>query len=373
MFSMKAKHALSLLVALILSTGIALAQQTPKAPPATPSPDNPDNRDNEVIEESFDFVVDGNGFLGVYAEDISKENMSRYNLNQVRGVGITRIVKDSPAEKAGLRKDDVILRIDNENVTSVRRLNRLVSEIAPDQTVKLAISRGGSEQEIVATMGRRNSSDAWRGLLEDRGFKGNLGNFRSFGNLGNLGNFGTWEWDRNLENGDGPWVFAFGSSRRIGVSTTTLTKQLADFFGVTSGKGALVTSVVEDGPAAKAGVKAGDVITAIDGEAITSTGDISRVLSQKKDGDVTLTIIRNKSQQSIRLTPQAGGLPSRTIDRPQIGRRIVIPRIEFPTMPEVNISMPRIEIPTIPSINIEMPRVKVTPRIRVLRGTNGPI
>jgi len=300
----------------------------------------------------------------VYAEDISKENLTRYSLNQVRGVGITRIVKDSPAEKAGLRKDDVILRIDGENVTSVRRLNRLVAEISPDQTVKVSISRGGSEQEIVATMGRRNSSDRLRGLLGERGFEGNLGNF---------GNFGDWEWDKNFPNSEGPWVFAFGSSRRIGVSTTTLTKQLADFFGVTGGKGALVTSVSEDGPAAKAGVKAGDVITAIDGEAITSTGDIPRVLSQKKDGDVTLTIIRNKSQQSIRLTPQAGGLPSRTIDRPQIGRRIVIPRIEFPTMPEVNISLPQIEIPTIPSINIEMPRVKVTPRIRLLRRTNGPI
>jgi len=365
MFSMKARHTLSLLVALALSTGMALAQQAPRTPPAPASPENPDN---DVIERSFDFVVDGSGFLGVYAEDISKENMSRYNLNQVRGVAITRIVKDSPAEKAGLRKDDVILRIDNENVTSVRRLNRLVSEIAPDQIVKVAISRGGSEQEVVATMGRRDSSDRFRGLLKDKVFEGNLGNFGS-----NLGNFGTWEWDRNLPNWEGPMVFAFGSSRRIGVSTNTLTKQLADFFGVPGGKGLLVTSVADDGPAAKSGVKAGDVITAIDGESVATPGDIARVLNQKKEGDVTLTIIRNKSQQSIRLTPQAGGLPTTTIDRPQIGRRIVIPRIDIRTMPDVNIEMPQIEIPRIPSINIRMPRINVTPRIRVIRGTNGPI
>ena len=51
-------------------------------------------------------------------------------MNQVRGVGVTRMVKDSPAEKAGLRKDDVILRLDGENITSVRKLNRLVSEIS---------------------------------------------------------------------------------------------------------------------------------------------------------------------------------------------------------------------------------------------------
>jgi len=134
-----------------------------------------------------------------------------------------------------------------------------------------------------------------------------------------------------------------------------------------------VTSVAEDGPAAKGGMKAGDVITAIDGEPITAIGDIARVMSQKKEGDVTLTIIRNKSQQSIRITPQSGGLPAGTIDRPQIGRRIVIPRIDIRTMPEVNIDMPQIEIQTIPSVNIRLPRINVTPRIRVLRGTNGPI
>ena len=116
---MKAKHALSLLVAIVLTTGIALAQQTPKPP--TPAPD-----DNDVVENTLELLA-GGGFLGVYAEDISKENMARYNLNQVRGVAVTRIVKDSPAEKAGLLQGDVILRIDGENVTSVRRGSMVVS------------------------------------------------------------------------------------------------------------------------------------------------------------------------------------------------------------------------------------------------------
>ena len=44
--------------------------------------------------------------------------MGRYNLREVRGVGITQVSKDSPAEKAGLRKDDVILRFEGENVTA---------------------------------------------------------------------------------------------------------------------------------------------------------------------------------------------------------------------------------------------------------------
>jgi serine protease Do len=342
---MKTKLVLSLLVIIILTTGIAGAQQGP-APPPPPEPND------DLFDNSFSFMVDGGSFLGVYAEDINKENMVRYNLNQVRGVAVTRIVKDSPAEKAGLRKDDVILRIDGENVTSVRKLNRLVSEIAPDQTVRVSISRNGAEQELTATMGRRsNNADAFK-LPR--------------------GNHGTWEWEGPSMNSDGPWVFALGGSRRIGVSTTELTKQLADYFGITGGAGVLVTSVAEDGPAAKAGVKAGDVITAVDGEAINSSGDISRVINRKKDGDVTLTLVRNKSQQTIRVTPNERGLPARTITRPQLGRQIVIPRIEFGTIPDINIALPSINIPSIPPININMPRIQV-PKVRVVRGSGGPI
>src|SRR5215813_8935682 len=146
---MKVKYSLSLLAAIVLTAGSALGQQTP--PPAPEPPDEP-------LDQNFEFFLGGDGFLGVYAENISRENMGRYHVNQVRGVGVTRIVKDSPAEKAGLRKDDVILRIDGESITSVRKLNRIVSELAPDQSVKITVSRGGSEQDITATISKRSNT-----------------------------------------------------------------------------------------------------------------------------------------------------------------------------------------------------------------------
>src|SRR5690242_280303 len=193
---MKAKYLFSLVAAIILAAGSALAQQP--APPVAPEP--PD----EPFDQSFEFFAGGDGFLGVYAENISRENMGRYHLNQVRGVGITRIVKDSPAEKAGLRQGDVILRIDGENVTSVRKLNRVVSEIAPDQSVRVTISRGGSEQELTATMGRRTMSNSLSGFLKNQPggweFKNMPGD--------------TWEWEGPmLKNNDGPFVFSFGGGR----------------------------------------------------------------------------------------------------------------------------------------------------------------
>ncbi|HEV8430728.1 MAG TPA: PDZ domain-containing protein [Pyrinomonadaceae bacterium] len=354
---MKVKHPIRLLSAIILSAGMALAQQPAPPPPAPP---------DEPLDQNFSFFIDGGGFLGVYAENISRENMGRYRLSQVRGVGVTQVIKDSPAEKAGLRKDDVILRLDGENVTSVRKLNRLVSELSPDQSVKVVISRGGSEQEVTATIGKRNNPNMAQDFLggAPRIFKWEGPDLKNF----------KWEaplFNRNNFPNEGDLSFFLTNGRRIGVSTMSLTKQLADYFGIADGKGALVTSVAEDGPAARAGVKAGDVITAVDGETVDSPGDISRVINRKKEGDVTLTIIRNKSQQTIRVSPREG-TTSGASGQPQIGRRIVIPRIEIPTMPDIDIAMPNIVIPSIPTINIQMPRIRVTPRIRV-RGSQGPI
>ena len=349
---MKAKYLLGLLLPVILAASTAFAQE-----PAPPPPSD----DLEPLEQTFSFFVDG-GFLGVHAENINRENMGRYHMNQVRGVGVTQVVKDSPAEKAGLRKDDVILRIDGEFVNSVRKLNRLVSEMAPDHSVRITVSRGGAEQEVTATIGKRNNfsvaQDLFRGVPKSWKWEGDPKVWKFEGPL----------LDRDFNTGD--FTFALVNSRRIGVSTMALTKQLADYFGITGGRGVLVTSVTEGSPAAQAGVRAGDVITAVDGETVDSSGELARIINRKKEGEVALTIIRNKAQQTIRVTPKEGGGFSGTISQPEIGRRIVIPRIEIPT-PEIDIAMPRIVIPSIPSVNITLPRIRVTPR--VIRTGQGPI
>ncbi len=329
---------ISLLVPLALSAGIVFAQQSPPTPPAAPAaPATPSSPSTpaapappRAFGETFSLYVDGGSFLGVYAEDINSEKSARYNLREARGVGITSIVKDSPAEKAGLRKDDVILRFDGENVTSVRKLNRLVTEVAPDQSVRLGISRGGSEQEVAVTIGKRTNK------------------FTSFENLKKLPGVEVW----GPGFGDRDFVYAFGNNRRIGISTTPLTKQLADYFGIVAGTGVLVTAVTDDSPAAKAGIKAGDVITAVDGEKIEGSGDLSRALNKKKEGDVSLTVVRNKNQQTITVTPKEG---ASTIFAPgPTGTRVMVPRIQIPAIPEINIRTPRIEIPVIPSINIDL-------------------
>jgi membrane-associated protease RseP (regulator of RpoE activity) len=123
-----------------------------------------------------------------------------------------------------------------------------------------------------------------------------------------------------------------------------------------------VTSVAEDSPAAKAGIRAGDVITAVDGEKVEVAGDLARAINKKKDGDVTLTIIRDKAQRTIAVTPKGGSPLGQPGAMPQGVRSIVIPRIQLPSIPEMNIMIPRIELPVIPEIDIQLP---TAPKARV--------
>jgi membrane-associated protease RseP (regulator of RpoE activity) len=357
---MNLKNALYFIVSLLMTGGIVLAQQAAPAPPTPMAP--------VEAPMAFSFFMDGGSFIGVYAEDVNRENMARYGMREARGVAITQVVKDSPAEKAGLRKDDVIVRFEGDSVTSVRKLNRLVSEVAPDQTVRLTISRGGAEQEVSVVVGKReNSINAFRELP---GF-GDLENLRKLEGPGQVLPPGARVWKWEGQGGDNG-IFAFGNNRRIGVTSMQLTKQLADYFGIADGKGVLVTSVADDSPAAKAGIKAGDVITAIDGERVEGAGDLARTINKKKDGDVTLTVIRNKNQRTVTVTPkeislpQPGAAPS--------GRRIVIPRVELGSIPAMEISVPQIDLPTIPEINIQVPGKIKAPKVRVVRaGTTQPI
>lgn len=333
--------------------GIVSAQEAPKAPEAPKSPKA------EIADADFDFDFDmkdmptwqddrnftlflqGGTFLGVHVEDVTKENMSRYGMRDVRGVGVTEIVKDSPAEKAGLRKDDVILGFNGESVTSTRKLHRLVSESSADQNVRLTISRGGSEQEVSATLSKRQATGMLNAKIRED-IKQKMELFKK-------------EMPK-IKSGDGTWVFNTGSYRRIGIATQTLTKQLADYFGVS--EGILVTSVNDNSPAAKAGLKAGDVITAVDGEKVNSPGDISRTIGKKQDGPVTLTVVRDRNTRSVIVTPE----------KPPAGsgadiRTIVTPQINIPEIPAITIQTPQITVPVIPPVQVTVP---ARPRTRVI-------
>jgi serine protease Do len=241
------------------------------------------------------------GYLGVQTKDVNAENFASFGLSAVRGVAVEKVMEGSPAEKAQLQKRDVIVRFGGDEVTSARKLTRLVSEVAPDHQVTLTVVRGGAEQSIPVTIGKRAVPAFGEGAFsmavpgapgvpfpDIPEFRGEMPNIRVY---------------PPMPGGEGGNVTIFrGSSRRIGASVTPLTKQLADHFGVKNG--VMISDVREGSPAAKANLKAGDIIVEVDGKEVIGEGDVVRAISEKKEGDVSLTIVRKGDRRTVNVTPE---------------------------------------------------------------------
>jgi membrane-associated protease RseP (regulator of RpoE activity) len=132
----------------IASVSCAAYAQTPPAPKKSD-----ESRVPQVFSQT---ISSGGGYLGVQMNEVTKDNFAGFGLRQVRGAAIEKVLDNSPAAQAGLQTGDVIVRFNGTEVTSVRQLTRLISEVAPDHQAKITISRNGSEREITATMGKRD-------------------------------------------------------------------------------------------------------------------------------------------------------------------------------------------------------------------------
>lgn len=286
------------LLSMSLSSLVVFAQDAPKPE----KPESPAKPAENLLRRAYSFSMAGSGgYLGIQMNEITKDNYSKYGLSSTRGVGVEKVLEDSPAEKAGLKKDDIIVSFNGESVTSMRKLSRLISEVAPDHKISMTVLRQGSEQVLNATMGTRESIS----------FAINEGRIGALG-LPGIPKFPVSPNDPRVmripfpEGGvrRAPLVWSMSSSRAVGVTVTTLTDQLREFFGVEKGAGLLVKSVKKDSPADKSGLKAGDVITKIDGKSVSNTYDMSRFLSLEKEGAIDLTFVRHKKSKTVKITPE---------------------------------------------------------------------
>ncbi|HRI02560.1 MAG TPA: PDZ domain-containing protein [Pyrinomonadaceae bacterium] len=267
----------------------------------TPEPKMPE------APQAFSFAFDGGGsYLGVQTQEINKENFSKFGLRDVRGVAVEKVMENSPAAAAGLQTGDVIVRFNGEEVTSARKLTRLIGEVDPDHQAKLSIVRNGNEQEITATLAKRPMPK-----FENGNFSFTMPKMPDMPDLKQLKDLPEF---KEFQKDGKPFVFTFpggegksmvwraGEGRMIGVGVTPLGKQLAAHFGVESG--AMIDEVRENSPAAKAGLRAGDIIVEADGKAVKGDIDLIRTINGKKDGDVSLTIVRDGKRQTISVTPE---------------------------------------------------------------------
>jgi serine protease Do len=93
------------------------------------------------------------GYMGIYMGPVNENIASIYGLDKARGVIISDVVEDSPAEKAGLKTDDIVLKIDGQKVNGPNMLAARVASKRPGDNVTLTILRDGKQQTITVTLG----------------------------------------------------------------------------------------------------------------------------------------------------------------------------------------------------------------------------
>jgi predicted metalloprotease with PDZ domain len=232
-------------------------------------------------------------YLGVYLEEVTPERAKELGLKEERGALVMKVVEGSPAEKAGLKENDTIISFNGRRVDSVREMQRMLGETPVGRNVTIEIVRGGSQQTISTTLSKRSSDFALLnpGWTEPRMPRAPR-RPDAMTPPGGFGDFYSFKFPR----------FGGFMGTRLGITIEPLTGQLAEYFGVKSGQGVLVTEVRANAPAAKGGLKAGDVITAIDGKKIENVDTLVEAITEKEEGQMTLTILRNRVEQTLTVT-----------------------------------------------------------------------
>jgi len=210
------------------------------------------------------------GALGAFFQDLTPALGRALGVSSGQGALLSGFTPNSAAERAGLRRDDVVVALDGQPVTSQTELLHSVALRAPASQVKLTLVRGGTPQDVQVTLGTRT----------------------------------------DLE-GTGPFTRAPSDERPtsadagLGLELTDLTPELAARLGV-RGQGAVVVGVVPGSPADAAGFSVGLVVTEFGGTQVRSARDAASTLKATRPGSTVL----------VRVLPPGGG--------PQL-RALVVP------------------------------------------------
>jgi serine protease Do len=217
-------------------------------------------------------------YLGVGVKEVTEQRARELRLTEEAGVEVTQVDDDSPAAKAGLKLGDVVMEYNGQRIEGSEQFVRLVRETPVGRTVKLRVSRAGVSQPLSATIAQRRSRMTTRQL-------------------------DSWPRMRSMELPeiripDIPSALLSWRSGMLGIEAEGLESQLADFFGVK--QGVLVRKVMQDSPAERGGLKAGDVILKINETSVSSPREVTQaVLADRDKKVVAVRVMRSKSELGL--------------------------------------------------------------------------
>jgi len=184
------------------------------------------------------------GWLGVAIQDITDELASSFGVREREGVLVADVMKGGPAETAGLRAGDVVVEVNGVRVREVPDLQRRVAGLAPGERVRIVVMRDGARQPATVTMGEMPSEE--------------------------------------------PTVRAQAGEDGFGLHVEPLSPGIADRLNLAVSQGVLVVDVAAGGPAARAGLRRGDVILEVGRQPVSDAQTFGQALAAIPPGETAL-------------------------------------------------------------------------------------
>jgi serine protease Do len=227
----------------------------------------PINRAKEIMDDLIHKGKVIRGWLGVEIKSVDEAIMKQFNLPDKTGALINSIIKDSPAEKAGLKRGDVIREFDGTKISSTQELQTAVSATSPKKKVKLRVIRDGKEQQIDLVIGEMPDETTSTKQAPEQ------------------------------QEQQGPVLW-------FGMEVVNLNDSLRQRYGIAGDEqGVVVINVESDEKAAEMGMSEGDLIKSINRIKINDTFVFSKIIKQLKLSDgIVIDIIRQGTPMFLSYT-----------------------------------------------------------------------
>jgi C-terminal processing protease CtpA/Prc len=249
----------------------------------------------------------GGGYLGVQLQDLDQELRDSYNYRGPGGVLIADVADGSPADRGGLQRGDILIRFEGNTMDSSEELSGAVRRSRPGDRVALSVWRGSREVPLRVELGEREDATVERRIVRVYGDE----DAPEAPAPPKAPKHMELRW-HDGESGE-PIVIPVPdadeirrqievvttSRPRLGVELQDLDEELGEYFERPDGRGVLVTRVLKETPAARAGMKAGDVIIELDGESVDDADELRGALADHDAGAARITVLRRGQRQTL--------------------------------------------------------------------------
>ncbi|MGA9117564.1 MAG: PDZ domain-containing protein [Bacteroidota bacterium] len=231
--------------------------------------------------------VRNRGWLGVSIRDMSERRARDLECGSEKGALVLEVAEESPAEEAGLRKNDVIVEFGGKKVADAGDLSAAVRKTKPGTETTVVFYRGKDRKTAKASVASPPSLESV---------------------------FGPGSYLSALD--------MYPGSPVAGLHLRRLNRQLGEFFGAPGGKGVLVEKVEEDTEGEESGFRAGDVILKADGSPVRDAEDVRAALAEA-DTALTLEVLRKGASLRLGLRPGEEPLYRGLLPPPPHGRGLL--------------------------------------------------